>query len=239
MASFDPPFRRETVISFSEVDITMKMGKVLLLFSFFSTTTKSESNRERRFLTFHTLEEMIKVDLDLTIPFITIPIKKSEHSSGFLDLPVANINPAGLALGGAVVLGTTVILPFLAKSYTENHIPRKYFRVLDDAEFGSDVLIDFAGQMLNDKRNLQGCALRIACWMATNDYIEPGRVFEFIVSNKLLSMIVNSTAVEDAMLSGLNGRDCVSYRPCPLRKEYLDLFLKNAAMLINKQLNFT
>lgn len=38
--------------------------------------------------------------------------------------------------------------------------------VLENTEFGADSVLDFANQLLMDSRELQGCTLRLACWIA-------------------------------------------------------------------------
>ncbi|KAJ0173512.1 hypothetical protein K1T71_010661 [Dendrolimus kikuchii] len=64
------------------------------------------------------------IDLDFSIPFISIPVRKTIDSFDTLDFPTININPASLALGGAVVLGTTVLAPLFLQSYTAYAGPR-------------------------------------------------------------------------------------------------------------------
>ncbi|GBP17929.1 hypothetical protein EVAR_7922_1 [Eumeta japonica] len=70
-----------------------------------------------------------RVDLDFTVPFISIPIRKSFNAmiggEGFV-FPTANINMAGLALGGAMVFGSVVILPILVKAYAAHHPDQPY-----------------------------------------------------------------------------------------------------------------
>ena len=40
------------------------------------------------------------------------------------DFPTININPASLALGGAVVLGTSIVVPFILKYYAHENRER-------------------------------------------------------------------------------------------------------------------
>ncbi|KAJ0173515.1 hypothetical protein K1T71_010664 [Dendrolimus kikuchii] len=81
--------------------------------------------------------------------------------------------------------------------------------------------------MLSDTRSVRGCALRIACWTSQSNFMDPAKVIHKIASNRLLSSIVNSTAIEDAMLSGINGRDCMTYNPCPVKEEYIPMIIHN------------
>ncbi|PZC77816.1 hypothetical protein B5X24_HaOG202927 [Helicoverpa armigera] len=79
---------------------------------------KREGGRRGKLFSFNTVDEDIRIDLDFTVPFISIPVKRTMNSAhGLLDFPLININPASLALGGAVVLGTSIVVPFLLKYY--------------------------------------------------------------------------------------------------------------------------
>ncbi|XP_047033942.1 uncharacterized protein LOC124640277 isoform X2 [Helicoverpa zea] len=151
---------------------------------------------------------------------------------GLLDFPLVNINPASLALGGAVVLGTSIVVPFLLKYYAYEASGR-YARILDNAEFGADAVLDFAQQMMSGSHGFRGCPLKIACWAAQQEYVNTRVVLNHIVNNRLLSSMVNSSAVEDAMLSGMHGRSCSSYGPCPLQERHLPILMNNLAVLTN------
>lgn len=52
-------------------------------------------------------------------------------------------------------------------------------------------------------------------------------------SNKLLSAMVNSSSVEDALISGLHGRSCNSYSPCPIQEHHMPLLMSNLALFTN------
>ncbi|KAJ8723734.1 hypothetical protein PYW07_007714 [Mythimna separata] len=86
---------------------------------------RKEGGRQGKLFTFNTVDEDIKIDLDFTVPFLSIPVKKTMNSAyGMLDFPTININPASLALGGAVVLGTSIVVPLILKFYANEHSER-------------------------------------------------------------------------------------------------------------------
>ncbi|XP_035449660.1 uncharacterized protein LOC118275704 [Spodoptera frugiperda] len=215
------------------------MSKVSVVLCILMLTVRSEDVRKRRegrqgkLFTFNTLNEDIKIDLDFTVPFLSIPVKKTMNSAyGLLDFPTININPASLALGGAVVLGTSIAVPFILKYYA-HETNERYGRILDNAEFSADAVLDFAHQMLSGSHGLRGCPLRVACWAAQQEYANPREIINQIVNNRLLASIVNSSAVEDAMISGRHGRSCSSYAPCPLQEHHVPMLMTNLAILTN------
>ncbi|XP_075982930.1 uncharacterized protein LOC142981127 [Anticarsia gemmatalis] len=220
----------------------LKMLKVFVFIYFMTILVKCDNGRRKRdyvgrqakFFSFNVMEEDITIDLDFNIPFIKIPVKKTTDSVyGLTEFPTININPASIALGGAVVLGTTVLIPFLLKYYTYHHDDYRYARILDNAEFGADALLDFAQQMVMNSHGFRGCPLRLACWAAQREVADPHAILNQITNNKLLSSMVNSSAVEDAMISGMHGRSCSSYGPCPLQEHHLPVIMNNLAVLTN------
>ncbi|CAH0690314.1 unnamed protein product [Spodoptera exigua] len=87
--------------------------------------------------------------------------------------------------------------------------------------------------MLSGSHGLRGCPLRVACWAAQQEYANPRDIINQIVNNKLLASMVNSSAVEDAMISGRHGRSCSSYGPCPLQEHHVPMLMSNLAILTN------
>ncbi|XP_063831232.1 uncharacterized protein LOC135080520 isoform X1 [Ostrinia nubilalis] len=185
--------------------------------------------RQSRFFTFNTVNDDIRIDLDFSVPFISIPVKKTVENFGTsLGLPTINVNPASLALGGVMVIATTVLIPFLVKNYAYDYPHRRYAKLLQVADFDNSEFLDFASQMLSDTRSVRGCALRVACWTGQMpDSTDFMRTWDQVLRNKLLSTMVNATAVHDAMLSGHAGRDCSTYNPCPLQEHHFPLLVKH------------
>ncbi|CAB3248840.1 unnamed protein product [Arctia plantaginis] len=87
--------------------------------------------------------------------------------------------------------------------------------------------------MLMNSDGFGGCPLRLACWATQKHIADPRAILSQIINNKLLSAMVNSSSVEDAMISGLHGRSCTTYSPCPLQEHHVPLLMNNLAMLTN------
>ncbi|KAL3285595.1 hypothetical protein HHI36_000125 [Cryptolaemus montrouzieri] len=67
-------------------------------------------SRQNRLISFQTLDEGISVELDFSVPFIKIPVKKS---LSFAEGTLANINVGALVLSGGLVVGITLLMPIL------------------------------------------------------------------------------------------------------------------------------
>ncbi|CAB3249404.1 unnamed protein product [Arctia plantaginis] len=109
------------------------MLKALVFIYCAAIMVKSENDRGKRvferrqpkLFSFNVADEDVSIDLQFSIPFLKLPVKKTMDSAyGMIGLPSININPAALALGGAVVLGTTVVLPFFAKQVEASPLRR-------------------------------------------------------------------------------------------------------------------
>ncbi|XP_063367649.1 uncharacterized protein LOC134656061 [Cydia amplana] len=103
--------------------------------------------------------------------------------------------------------------------------------VLEHTQFGADGVLDFASNVLSG--GMQGCALRVACWSGQHDHEDGAKFWTGVLSNQLVSSLVNSTAVEDAIASGRRGRDCSVYSPCPLNAQHYPMLMKNLMQLSN------
>ncbi|XP_026333277.1 uncharacterized protein LOC113240244 [Hyposmocoma kahamanoa] len=189
--------------------------------------------RKPRLFTFNALDEDVTVNLEFSIPFLKIPAKRAVQSTGLWSgsFPSLNINPAALAVGGAVVFGASVALPLLLKKYALQYPQQRYAKILDSTEFSTDAILHFASELLSDNNSVRGCALRIACWTAQETIADTPRVWNQVMSNPFLTSLINATAIEDAMLSGKKGRECETYTPCPLRQEHLPTLINNVAAL--------
>ncbi|XP_049878224.1 uncharacterized protein LOC126375324 [Pectinophora gossypiella] len=217
----------------------MWVNKLFLTCVFVLVTSENRFEKDNngpkkaRLFTFNTNDDdAVTVDLEFSIPFLTIPAKNAvSYFNGFWpSVPSININLATLALGGAIIFGSTVLLPLLSKNLAAQYPHDRYSRLLDSAQFSTDALLDIASQLLADGQSVRGCALRISCWTAQRSDAETIRTWHQIMSNNLLSPVINSTAVADAMMSGKHGRDCETYSPCPLKEQHVPMLLNNLAL---------
>ncbi|XP_063387671.1 uncharacterized protein LOC134673602 [Cydia fagiglandana] len=179
-----------------------------------------------------TFDDDLQVDLDFSIPFLSIPVKPTvDNVFGSIGIPTVNINLPALVLGGGVVIASTFLLPLLFKSYAHHPPYDRYAKILEHTQFGADGVLEFASSVLGG--GVQGCALRVACWSGQRDHEDGAKFWTGVMSNQLVSTLVNSTAVEDAIASGRRGRDCSVYAPCPLTAEHYPVLMKNLMQLSN------
>ncbi|RVE53901.1 hypothetical protein evm_001563 [Chilo suppressalis] len=111
----------------------MFVKRTVLVLQIVIIYVSSESNsepRRGRLFSFNSKNEDIKIDLEFSIPFVSIPVKQTMESAFGLasGYPLININPTSLVFGGAVLLVTTTLVPWLLKSYTVHNPQKKYFK---------------------------------------------------------------------------------------------------------------
>ncbi|XP_047994229.1 uncharacterized protein LOC125232559 [Leguminivora glycinivorella] len=150
---------------------------------------------------------------------------------GSAGIPSVNLNVPALVLGGGLVIASTFLLPLLFKTYAHHPPLDRYAKILEHTQFGADGVLDFANNVLSG--GVEGCALRVACWSGQRDHEDEAKFWTGMMSNQLVSTLVNSTAVEDAIASGRRGRDCSVYSPCPLSAQHYPMLMKHLMQLSN------
>ncbi|XP_052756478.1 uncharacterized protein LOC128201958 [Galleria mellonella] len=215
------------------------LGRTVLLFSlvFLVKSDENTSVRKARFISFDSLDRDIGINLEFSIPFISIPLNKGMSADAGLfssmGLPSVNVNPTSLAIGGAMLIGASILAPLLQKSYTEYYPQNRYSKLLNSTEVGSDTMLNFATHILENP-SLYSCTLRVACWTGQRAiHSNFMNMWNYARSNKILSAMINSTAVEEAMSNGRRGEDCMTYTPCPLRRHHLLMLMNNFATNTN------
>ncbi|KAG7297784.1 hypothetical protein JYU34_018526 [Plutella xylostella] len=112
----------------------LKFSAVLVFILVFVLENRCDgkiSSRKAKLLTFNTDDDdTLAVNLEFSIPFVKIPIKKTMETFGPTDvsLPSINVNLAGLAIGGAVVAATVVGIPLFMKTFAALHPEQRYSR---------------------------------------------------------------------------------------------------------------
>ncbi|GBP17925.1 hypothetical protein EVAR_7918_1 [Eumeta japonica] len=101
-------------------------------------------------------------------------------------------------------------------------------RLLETTRFGTDGLLNLASGVLGDGQDFHGCALKLSCLTARDPNLEHSLgIFQQFSSNTLVSSMLNSTAIEDAVRGGREGRDCETYYKCPIKDSYVKSLLEN------------
>ncbi|XP_057337528.1 uncharacterized protein LOC130675712 [Microplitis mediator] len=89
------------------------------------------THRQPRFISFNSKEGNIdyskyfKVDLDLSIPFLSIPLNHDEGADG--PKPLVNVNLKSVAVAGVLAGVTAFVLPFFFAKPSVEHRYRKFY----------------------------------------------------------------------------------------------------------------
>ncbi|KAK9884143.1 hypothetical protein WA026_005094 [Henosepilachna vigintioctopunctata] len=73
-------------------------------------------SRQSKLLSFATLDDKIAVELSFSVPFLTIPTKKTWSMA---QGSMANINVGSLVLTGGIVAAVTLIMPLLLGNFNK------------------------------------------------------------------------------------------------------------------------
>ncbi|XP_064073964.1 uncharacterized protein LOC135193827 [Vanessa tameamea] len=208
---------------------------VTFLFLLTFASSEEKGNRQMRFLSFNAENEDVEVGLDFSIPFIKIPLKKTFNAVAEFGIPgfslsKININPIALVLGGIIIIFISFVAPFVNKVSDWHHLERSSRNDDDINDFHTFFITD---QLVAHSR---ACPERVACWAGRrNKNTGNMKTWKHIMSNKLLSTMVNTTALQEATLRGIKGQDCDSYSPCPIDEKSLPKLMKNFAVLTNSR----
>ncbi|XP_046971587.1 uncharacterized protein LOC124538544 [Vanessa cardui] len=133
-------------------------------------------------------------------------------------------------LSGIIVIFTSFVAPFVSKVFDWHHLERSSRSDDDTNDYHTFFIAD---QLVAHSR---ACPERVACWAGRrNKNTENMQTWKHIMSNKLLSTMVNTTALKEATLRGIKGQDCDSYSPCPIDEKTLPKLMKNFAVLTNSR----
>ncbi|XP_050354416.1 uncharacterized protein LOC126776159 [Nymphalis io] len=215
----------------------MLKGILCVTFFFLLTFVSNEDKRNRqvKLLSFNAEAEDVEVGLDFSIPFIKIPLKKTFNAVAEFGIPgislsKININPIALVLGGMIIIFTSLVVPFVSKAFDWHHLERSSRNDDDINNFQTFYLTE---QLVAHSR---ACPERVACWAGRrNKNAEHMQTWKHIMSNKLLSTMVNTTALKEATMRGIKGHDCDSYTPCPIDEKALPKLMKNFEFLTNSR----
>ncbi|XP_031630522.1 uncharacterized protein LOC116345366 [Contarinia nasturtii] len=201
-------------------------------FQSFQRTGKRTSARDGRLFTFETKNDDIQVGIEFSVPFISIPVKRSVNSmkswasSAFVTDPVMNINTGSIALTGAVLLGGFVST-YLWKSFMKDQSQfvnspayyGPYTRQDDqfDDENPLNQLIDKVERVFHKYDiDVTTCVQRLVCITIRNaaENVAKGngtsaeKIFDGLSSTWILRRLTAGTAVNDAILAGQRSADC-------------------------------
>ncbi|XP_034834194.1 uncharacterized protein [Maniola hyperantus] len=212
---------------------SLKFLIVYSLFDFVSSGDLRNESRKPRIFTLNADAGDVEVGLDFSIPFLKIPFRKTIDAVaqfGFpgISVPVINFNPVALMLGGLLILSTSIFAPLLNKATAWEHLGRSSRIALENE---TDSFLFITEKLLSKSR---GCPERIACWSSQRSKTpEVMKTLKQIMSNRLLSSMVNTTALEIATIKGRSGQNCELYKPCPIDENNFPKILNSFTILTN------
>ncbi|XP_063987884.1 uncharacterized protein LOC135168003 [Diachasmimorpha longicaudata] len=179
--------------------------------------------REPKFISFNSEDGKIDIDLDLSIPFISIPLGGKGEKDG--PRPLVNVNTKSITVAGILAAITAFVIPLLFK--TPNHSQYR----LDD-EFS----IWDTGRALNElvlgNNYVTPCIQRAICGaIARVDRVNTptgaDKIVDGLVNLKLIKDLINGTSIQEAVDIGHHSNaQCLNYfGGCKMAPEIFEALL--------------
>ncbi|XP_024938898.1 uncharacterized protein LOC107265808 [Cephus cinctus] len=184
-----------------------------------------------RFLSFNSHDsDKIEIDLDLSIPFLSIPLTSKEQQGGY-DTSLANVNTKALTIAGLITSLAVFMIPLFVKGYSSL-----------DRRSGKDIEWNFFSDAINDmvyyNNYISPCVQRAICSIVSkarhsNNPTSSDKIIDGISSHWWFNSMTNGTIIQNAVVAGRNTvDDCSSiYSGCFITPRLLTTFLKNYGIL--------
>ncbi|XP_011305392.1 uncharacterized protein [Fopius arisanus] len=179
--------------------------------------------REPKFISFNSDDGKIDVDLDLSIPFISIPLGDKDDKDG--PRPLVNINTKSITVAGILAAITAFVIPLLFK--TPNHSQYRF-----DNEFN----VWDAGRTLNEfilgNNYVTPCIQRAICGaIARVDRVKTptgaDKIVDGLANLKIIKDLINGTSIQKAVDVGHQSTEqCLNYfQSCSMAPEIFEVLL--------------
>ncbi|XP_055524549.1 uncharacterized protein LOC129718138 [Wyeomyia smithii] len=212
---------------------------------------QERSQREPRFISFHTKDNNIQVELQFAIPFISIPVKKSVDgmvSSFQQGSALLNINLGAIALAGVVTLAGTLIgglvRVLMSNSFgnswqlfglnrSDNDGSPKTERV-DEGNTLRTILEAVDKSLQKYDIDSTACAQRVVCWYVkesmNNVQEQRASTLDTLVnglsSSDWAMKFTTGSAIDDAIRAGRRNANCEQAFPvCRIGPEVVQRFI--------------
>ncbi|KAF7990792.1 hypothetical protein HCN44_000597 [Aphidius gifuensis] len=165
----------------------------------------------------------MQVDLDLSIPFISIPLSHSKDSDADVK-PLVNINLKSIAFAAIFAGITAFIIPLFIQSPSENK-----YRV--DDSFDPWEKIQSLNEFILGNNNVTPCVQRAICdainrtKSSENKSSSVNEIIDGISKMKWIKKIIKGTSIEDAVEVGQrNDNQCMKiFDKCTISDELFQL----------------
>lgn len=212
----------------------------------------ARNQREPKFISFHTKDNNIQVELQFAIPFITIPVKKSvdgmvnsfQQGSSLLNINVGAIALAGiLTLGGAFIGGLARVLtgsdfanswkPGFGLNRSDKDGSSKTERANEENTFRT-ILEAVDKSLQKYSIDSTACTQRVVCWYvkeAMNNVQEQRASKLDTLVNGLTGAdwamkFTAGTAIDDAIRAGRRNINCEqAYPDCRIGPDVVQRFI--------------
>lgn len=168
-------------------------------------------------VTFNSLNDRIGIDLDLTIPFLSIPLDPGQDTMGSL----ININAKALTIAGIFTVVSTLVVPLLTDSPALPHYRR------DEASDDGWNYGETMKQVLLGNSYLAPCTKKFICSVvsdANHAKVQSSfdKIIDGISSHEWFDQMAEGSAIHEAVVAGRKSRDNCNavYSGCFLSKKF-------------------
>ncbi|XP_051160933.1 uncharacterized protein LOC127281320 [Leptopilina boulardi] len=179
-----------------------------------------------RFISFDSNDGKIDIELDLSVPFITLPLNNKDGKSG-LPTPLLSVNTQGIVVMGILLATSAFIVPLFFKPMTvPPKTPGQRFRMDEDLQLWN--LGNTVNEALSNNKLVTPCVQRILCSMVTtikhtDNPTSTDKIIDGVVSHSWFEQFVNGSVLMDAITTGQGSqKDCdATYKSCPVSQQII------------------
>ncbi|XP_046617265.1 uncharacterized protein LOC124303727 [Neodiprion virginianus] len=186
-----------------------------------SRNARTDMFPNSKYVTFNSLGDKIGIDLDLSIPFLSIPLDPGYGTTQ----PLININAKALAIAGIFTTVSTILVPLLVKPHTMRNYRSDNLQQ-DWGNYGETINEVFLGNSY-----LAPCTKRFICSVVSKACRSQGqtsvdKIIDGISSHEWFNQLVEGTAIQEAVIAGRRSKNnCnVVYSGCFLSTKFFGSF---------------
>lgn len=185
----------------------------------------NQKNAFDRFISFDSNDGKVDIELDLSVPFISIPMDNRESKNGF-PTPLVTVNTKGIVVMGVLIATSAFVVPLLFKPIPTPNSPGQRFRMEEDLQVWN--LGNTVNEILLHNGFVTPCLQRMLCSMITtikhtDKPTSTNKIIDGVVSHSWFEQFVNGSVVMDAIATGQGSqKDCdVAYKSCPVSQQMI------------------
>ncbi|OXU26552.1 hypothetical protein TSAR_005253 [Trichomalopsis sarcophagae] len=210
--------------------------------------SRVDKERKPRFISFDTNSGKIDINLDLSVPFLSIPLEdKKEH--GGPPMPLLNVNTKALTVFGLLMALSAFVVPLFVKKIPDqppnvspaelhhHHYSKEHKRSDRGSDLGSDLWYfgDSLNEILFKDSRVTPCVQRIICTAVaaashSDNPSSADKIIDGLSSNRWFEQAANGTVIKEAVSRGrqvLAPDECIeTYKGCVLNQQIIANALK-------------